>query len=93
MKLLALTVKKLNVPELTGLNYLIWALKIKFALSLKRFNSVLSEVKPKDLNEKDSTESDQKNADAAIYIKLLLLDEQSLQFAAVENAKILGEKN
>ena len=48
--------KKFNVPELTGMNYFIWALKIKSTLSFKRFDSVLSEVKPKGLNEKDSKE-------------------------------------
>ena len=57
--------EKLNVPELTGTNYFIWALKIKSALSLKRLDSVLSEVKPEGLSEKDSTEWDQKNADAS----------------------------
>ena len=65
--------EKLNVPELTGTNYFIWALKIKSALSLKRLDSVLSEVKPEGLTEKDSTEWDQKNTDAVGYIKLSLL--------------------
>ena len=81
--------EKLNVPELSGI---IWALKIKSALSLKRLDSVLSEVKPEGLNENDTTEWDQKNADAVAYIQLSLSDEQSLQFAAKENVKILREK-
>ena len=55
-KLLTLTVEKLNIPELTGTNYFISALKIKSTLSLKRLGSVLSEVEPKGLNEKDSIE-------------------------------------
>ena len=88
-KLLTLTVEKLNIPELTGTNYFISALKIKSTLSLKRLGSVLSEVEPKGLNEKDSKEWDQKNADAVTNIKLSLLDEQFHHSAGKENAKIL----
>ncbi|KAF8791293.1 hypothetical protein HNY73_006181 [Argiope bruennichi] len=83
---------KVNVPELNGTNYFIWALKIQAALSLKRLNSVISAVKPDNLSEKDAAEWNQKNSDAVAYIKLSLSDEQALQFAAEENAKILWDK-
>jgi hypothetical protein len=83
---------RLNVPELTGSNYFIWSLKIKAALSLKRLDSVINDAKPENLSEKDSNNWDQKNSDAVAYIKLSLSDEQALQFATEENAKILWEK-
>ncbi|KAF8770370.1 Retrovirus-related Pol polyprotein like [Argiope bruennichi] len=83
---------KLNVPELNGTNYFIWALKIQAALSLKRLDSVISAVKPDNRSEKDAAEWNQKNSDAVAYIKLSLSDEQALQFAAEENAKILWDK-
>ena len=63
--------------------------KIKSTLSPKRFDSLLSKVKQKVLSEKDSTEWNQKNADADALVKLSLSDEQTLQFAAEENAKTL----
>ena len=45
------------------------------------------------LRAKDYTERNQKNAYAVIYIKLSLLDEKTLQFAAEKNAKIIWGKN
>ncbi|KAF8778536.1 hypothetical protein HNY73_015250 [Argiope bruennichi] len=83
---------KVNVPELNGTNYFIWALKIQAALSLKRLKSCYIAVKPDNLSEKDAAEWNQKNSDAVAYIKLSLSDEQALQFAAEENAKILWDK-
>ncbi|KAF8790524.1 Retrovirus-related Pol polyprotein like [Argiope bruennichi] len=83
---------KLNVPEMKGTNYFIWALKIQAALSFRRLDSVISAVKPDNLSEKDTAEWNQKNSDAVAYIKLSLSDEQALQFAVEGNAKILWDK-
>ncbi|GBM86130.1 hypothetical protein AVEN_75405-1 [Araneus ventricosus] len=82
----------INVPELTGTNYFIWSLKMQAALSLKRLDSVTTQMKPEGLSEKDAIEWEQKNSDAVAYIKLSLSDEQALQFAAENNAKILWDK-
>ncbi|GBO22173.1 Retrovirus-related Pol polyprotein from transposon TNT 1-94 [Araneus ventricosus] len=83
---------RINVPELTGTNYFIWSLKMQAALSLKRLDSVTTQMKPEGLSEKDALECEQKNSDAVAYIKLSLSDEQALQFAAENNAKILWDK-
>lgn len=47
---------KLNIPELAETNYFIWNLKIKTALSLKRLDLVIPEVKAKGLSKSDSKE-------------------------------------
>nr|GBN20086.1 Retrovirus-related Pol polyprotein from transposon TNT 1-94 [Araneus ventricosus] len=83
---------RISVPELTGTNYFIWSLKMQAALSLKRLDSVTTQMKPEGLSEKDALEWEQKNSDAVAYIKLSLSDEQALQFAAENNAKILWDK-
>ncbi|GBN25648.1 Retrovirus-related Pol polyprotein from transposon TNT 1-94 [Araneus ventricosus] len=83
---------RISVPELTGTNYFIWSLKMQGALSLKRLDSVTMQMKPEGLSEKDALEWEQKNSDAVAYIKLSLSDEQALQFAAENNAKILWDK-
>ncbi|GFT08806.1 retrovirus-related Pol polyprotein from transposon TNT 1-94 [Trichonephila clavipes] len=48
--------------------------------------------KPEDLTRKDEIEWLSKNSDAIAYIKLSLADEQALQFAAEDNAKVLWDK-
>ncbi|GBM10056.1 Retrovirus-related Pol polyprotein from transposon TNT 1-94 [Araneus ventricosus] len=83
---------RISVRELTGTNYFIWSLKMQAALSLKRLDSVTTQMKPEGLSEKDASEWQQKNSDAVAYIKLSLSDEQALQFAAENNAKILWDK-
>ncbi|GBM66515.1 hypothetical protein AVEN_246919-1 [Araneus ventricosus] len=83
---------RISVPELTGTNYFIWSLKMQAALSLKRLDSVTTQMKPEGLSEKDASEWQQKNSDAVAYIKLSLSDEQALQFAPENNAKILWDK-
>lgn len=83
---------KLNVPKLNIINYFIWCFKIKAALSLKRWGTLISEIKAESLNEKNSIEWEQKNNDAVAYIKLSLSNEQALQFAAKDNAKVLWDK-
>lgn len=45
---------KLKIPELAGTNYFIWNLKMKTALSLKKLDLVISEVKAKELSKSDS---------------------------------------
>ncbi|GBN39024.1 hypothetical protein AVEN_58542-1 [Araneus ventricosus] len=83
---------RISVPELTGTNYFIWSLKMQAALSLKRLDSVTTQMKPEGLSEKDASEWEQKNSDAVAYIKLSLSDKQALQFVAENNAKILWDK-
>ncbi|GBL98190.1 hypothetical protein AVEN_268276-1 [Araneus ventricosus] len=39
---------RISVPELTGSNYFIWSLKMQAALSLKRLDSVTTQMKPED---------------------------------------------
>ncbi|GFX07346.1 retrovirus-related Pol polyprotein from transposon TNT 1-94 [Trichonephila clavipes] len=48
--------------------------------------------KPEDLTRKDEMDWITKNSDAIAYIKLSLADEQALQFAAEDNAKVLWDK-
>ncbi|GFU00963.1 retrovirus-related Pol polyprotein from transposon TNT 1-94 [Trichonephila clavipes] len=50
------------------------------------------EDKPEDLTRKDEMDWITKNSDAIAYIKLSLADEQVLQFAAEDNAKVLWDK-
>ncbi|GFT38191.1 retrovirus-related Pol polyprotein from transposon TNT 1-94 [Trichonephila clavipes] len=79
---------KITIPDLNGTNYFIWELKMKAALSLKRLAPLILEDKPEDLTRKDEMDWIAKNSDAIAYIKLSLADEQALQFAAEDNAKI-----
>ncbi|GFW48111.1 retrovirus-related Pol polyprotein from transposon TNT 1-94 [Trichonephila clavipes] len=51
-----------------------------------------TEDKPEDLTRKDEMDWITKNSDAIAYIKLSLADEQALQFAAEDNAKVLWDK-
>ncbi|GFU47773.1 retrovirus-related Pol polyprotein from transposon TNT 1-94 [Trichonephila clavipes] len=53
---------------------------------------VQQEEKPEDLTRKDEMDWITKNSDAIAYIKLSLADEQALQFAAEDNAKVLWDK-
>ncbi|GFY22602.1 retrovirus-related Pol polyprotein from transposon RE2 [Trichonephila clavipes] len=83
---------KITIPDLNGTNYFIWELKMKAALSLKRLAPLILEEKPEDLTRKDEMDWITKNSDAIAYIKLSLADEQALQFAAEDNAKVLWDK-
>ncbi|GFW25457.1 retrovirus-related Pol polyprotein from transposon TNT 1-94 [Trichonephila clavipes] len=65
---------------------------MKAALSLKRLDSLILNEKPEDLTRKDEMDWITKNSDAITYIKLSLADEQALQFAAEDNAKVLWDK-
>ncbi|GFV54492.1 hypothetical protein TNCV_2281971 [Trichonephila clavipes] len=62
---------------------------MKAALSLKRLDSIIINEKPGDLNCKDEIEWQTKHLDAVSYIKLLLVDEQALQWAVEDNVKVL----
>ncbi|GFX69029.1 CCHC-type domain-containing protein [Trichonephila clavipes] len=64
---------------------------MKAALSLKSFDSLIINEKPGDLSRKDEIEWQTKNLDNISYIKLSLADEQALQFAAEDNAKVLWD--
>ncbi|GFT68723.1 retrovirus-related Pol polyprotein from transposon TNT 1-94 [Trichonephila clavipes] len=83
---------KITIPDLNGTNYFIWELKMKAALSLKRLDPLILEEKPEDLTRRDEMDWIAKNSDAIAYIKLSLADEQALQFAAEDNAKVLWDK-
>ncbi|GFW91555.1 retrovirus-related Pol polyprotein from transposon TNT 1-94 [Trichonephila clavipes] len=83
---------KITIPDLNGTNYFIWELKMKAALSLKRLDSLVLNEKPEDLTCKDEMDWITKNSDAIAYIKLSLADEQALQFATEDNAKVLWDK-
>ncbi|GFX33253.1 retrovirus-related Pol polyprotein from transposon TNT 1-94 [Trichonephila clavipes] len=83
---------KITIPDLNGTNYFICELKMKAALSLKRLVPLILEEKPEDLTRKDEMDWIAKNSDAIAYIKLSLADEQALQFAAEDNAKVLWDK-
>ncbi|GFV02819.1 retrovirus-related Pol polyprotein from transposon TNT 1-94 [Trichonephila clavipes] len=65
---------------------------MKAALSLKRLDSLIIKEKPEDFTRKDEIECQSKNLDTISYIKLSLADEQALQFAAEDNAKVLWDK-
>ncbi|GFU10715.1 RBR-type E3 ubiquitin transferase [Trichonephila clavipes] len=65
---------------------------MKAALSLQRLDSLILNEKPEDLTRKDGIDWLSKNSDAIAYIKLSLADEQALQFAAEDNAKVLWDK-
>ncbi|GFX10115.1 retrovirus-related Pol polyprotein from transposon TNT 1-94 [Trichonephila clavipes] len=83
---------KITIPDLSGTNYFIWEFKMKASLSLKRLDSLIINEKPEDLTRKDEIEWQSKNLDAISYIKLSLVDEQALQFAAEDNPKMLWDK-
>ncbi|GFX48767.1 RBR-type E3 ubiquitin transferase [Trichonephila clavipes] len=83
---------KITIPDLNGTNYFIWELRMKAALSLKRLDSLILNEKPENLTRKDKIEWLSKNSDAIAYIKVSLADEQALQFAAEDNAKVLRDK-
>ncbi|GBN00847.1 hypothetical protein AVEN_51834-1 [Araneus ventricosus] len=83
---------RISVHELTDSNCFICSLKIEAAFSLKRLDSVSTEMKPESLSEKCASEWKQTNSDAVAYIKLSLSDEQASQFAAENKAKILWDK-
>ncbi|GFX42730.1 retrovirus-related Pol polyprotein from transposon TNT 1-94 [Trichonephila clavipes] len=83
---------KITIPDLNGTNYFIWELKMKAALSLKRLDSLILNEKPEDLTRKDEMDWITKNSDAIAYIKLSIADEQALQFAVEDNAKVLWDK-
>ncbi|GFV38521.1 retrovirus-related Pol polyprotein from transposon TNT 1-94 [Trichonephila clavipes] len=59
---------------------------------LKKIRSSNLGEKPEDLTRKDEMDWITKNSDAIAYIKLSLADEQALQFAAEDNAKVLWDK-
>ncbi|GFY26590.1 RBR-type E3 ubiquitin transferase [Trichonephila clavipes] len=65
---------------------------MKSALSLKRLDSLILSEKPEDLTRKDEMDWIMKNSDAIACIKLSIADEQALQFAAEDNAKVLWDK-
>ncbi|GFY11008.1 retrovirus-related Pol polyprotein from transposon TNT 1-94 [Trichonephila clavipes] len=82
---------KITIPDLNGTNYF-WELKMKAAFSLKRLDSLIFNEKHEDLTCKIEIEWLSKNSDAEVYIKLSLADEQALQFAEEDNAKVLWDK-
>lgn len=51
---------KFNFPELNENNYFMWNMVIKTALTLKRLDTVTSEVKAEGLSDKDTIEWNQK---------------------------------
>ncbi|GFU28992.1 retrovirus-related Pol polyprotein from transposon TNT 1-94 [Trichonephila clavipes] len=65
---------------------------MKAALSLKSLDSLIINEKPGDLSRKEESEWESKNLDAVSYIKLSLADEQALQFAVEDNAKVWWDK-
>ncbi|GFX65855.1 retrovirus-related Pol polyprotein from transposon TNT 1-94 [Trichonephila clavipes] len=65
---------------------------MKATLCLKRLDSLVLGEKPEDLTRKDEMDWITKNSDAIAYIKLSLADEQALQFAAEDNAKVMWDK-
>ncbi|GFV05561.1 retrovirus-related Pol polyprotein from transposon TNT 1-94 [Trichonephila clavipes] len=83
---------EITIPNLNGTNYFTWELNIKAALSLKILDSLTINEKPGDLCRKDEIEYQTKKLDAVSYIKLSLADEQALQFAVEDNAKVLWNK-
>ncbi|GFT07800.1 retrovirus-related Pol polyprotein from transposon TNT 1-94 [Trichonephila clavipes] len=85
---------KITIPDLNGMNYFIWELKMKAALSLRRLDSLIINEKPEVLTRKVEIEWHSKNLDVISYItsKLSLADEQALQFAAEDNTKVLWDK-
>ncbi|GFU49254.1 retrovirus-related Pol polyprotein from transposon TNT 1-94 [Trichonephila clavipes] len=83
---------KITIPDLNGMNYFIWELKMKACLSLKGLDSLIIHEKPGDLSHKNEIEWQSKILDAISYIKLSLADEQALQFATKYNAKVLWDK-
>ncbi|GFX43839.1 retrovirus-related Pol polyprotein from transposon TNT 1-94 [Trichonephila clavipes] len=83
---------KITIPDLNGTKYFIWVLKMKTALSVKRLDSLIINKKPGDLSRKDEIEWQTKNLDTISHIKLSLADEQTLQFAAEDNVKVLWDK-
>ncbi|GFX15248.1 retrovirus-related Pol polyprotein from transposon TNT 1-94 [Trichonephila clavipes] len=83
---------KITIPDLNGTNYFISELKMKAVLRLKRLDSLILNEKPEDLTRKDEMDWITKNSDAIAYIKLSLADEQALQFATEDNAKVLWDK-
>ncbi|GFV87647.1 retrovirus-related Pol polyprotein from transposon TNT 1-94 [Trichonephila clavipes] len=60
---------------------------VSYDIILKKFKD-----KPEDLTRKYEMDWITKNSDAIAYIKLSLADEQALQFAAEDNAKVLWDK-
>ncbi|GFT38317.1 retrovirus-related Pol polyprotein from transposon TNT 1-94 [Trichonephila clavipes] len=66
-------------------------LRINHLIAVKSV-SILEKDKPEDLTRKDEMDWITKNSDAIAYIKLSLADEQALQFAAEDNAKVLWDK-
>ncbi|GBN58995.1 hypothetical protein AVEN_182951-1 [Araneus ventricosus] len=83
---------RISVPELTSSIYYIWSLKMQAALSLKLLDSVITQLKPEGLTEKDASEWEQKNSDDVDFIKLSLSDKNALQLAEENNAKSLWDK-
>ncbi|GFY27844.1 retrovirus-related Pol polyprotein from transposon TNT 1-94 [Trichonephila clavipes] len=82
---------KITIPDFNGKNYFIWELKTKAALSLKRLDSLIKNEKPRNLSCKDEIGWQTENLYTISYIKLSLADEQALQFAAEDNAKVLWD--
>ncbi|XP_071035282.1 uncharacterized protein [Parasteatoda tepidariorum] len=76
-----------GVPKLTGTNYHLWAMKMEAVLNLKKLMSALTEEVPTDPGKLQVWETT--NQDAVSYLKLLLSDEQALQYAEEKNAKAL----
>jgi len=78
------------VPLLTGSNYLVWAMKMEAILSLKKLDKIINEKKPaENAEQRTRTEWETKNKEAVAYIRLHLSDEQALQFATENEAKLL----
>ncbi|XP_032689766.1 uncharacterized protein LOC116853021 [Odontomachus brunneus] len=81
------------VPLLTGSNYLVWAMKMEAILSLKKLDKMINEEKPaENAEQKTRIEWETKNKETVAYIRLHLSDEQALQFATENEAKLLWIK-
>jgi len=80
-----------SVPQLTSMNYYVWAMKLEAVLVLKKAKYVLTAKRPtSDTKERKKWDSD--NDDVVSIIKLTLSNDQAMQFADETNAKDLWTK-
>ena len=78
---------------LTGSNYVVWAMKMEAILSIRKLKRALIEKKPEETAEiEEKIDCEMRNQDTIAYVRLHLLDEQALQFAAENNARELWSK-
>lgn len=79
-----------SVPLLTATNFYIWAMKLEAVLGLRKVRYVLTKDRPASEKEREKWDSD--NEDVVSIIKLILSDDQAMQFADETNAKRLWTK-